>query len=71
MYVHFSVNLDDAIKNKCASCSEKQRLSSEKIVKFLYEKKHDLWTQLEDKYDPTKVYRQQYAEEAKRLNIKD
>ncbi|VVC29316.1 Insect odorant-binding protein A10/Ejaculatory bulb-specific protein 3 [Cinara cedri] len=62
-------NLLDAVQNKCASCSEKQKLGSEKIIKFLYEKKSDLWKQLEDKYDPTKIYRQQYVEEAKKLNI--
>ncbi|VVC38111.1 Insect odorant-binding protein A10/Ejaculatory bulb-specific protein 3 [Cinara cedri] len=63
-------NLLDAVQNKCANCSEKQKQGSEIIIKFLYEKKPDLWMQLEDKYDPKKIYRQQYVEEAKKLNIK-
>ncbi|VVC29322.1 Insect odorant-binding protein A10/Ejaculatory bulb-specific protein 3 [Cinara cedri] len=62
-------NLLDGIQNKCARCSEKQKQGSEKIIKFLYEKKPDLWKQLEDKYDPTKTYRLLYVEDAKKLNI--
>jgi len=61
--------LPDAIENKCVDCSEKQRIGSEKIIKFLFEKKNDLWKQLEAKYDPQGTYRQRYQEDAKRLNI--
>lgn len=61
--------LPDAIENKCAECSEKQKLGSEKVIKFLYEKKNDMWKQLEEKYDPQRTYRQRYEEDAKRLNI--
>lgn len=61
--------LPEAIENKCADCSEKQKAASEKIMKFLYEKKNDMWKQLEEKYDPKGTYRQRYEEDAKRLNI--
>jgi len=61
--------LPEAMKNKCADCSERQRKGSEKIIKFLSENKTDMWKQLETKYDPQGIYRQLYQEEAKRLNI--
>ncbi|XP_026816986.1 ejaculatory bulb-specific protein 3-like [Rhopalosiphum maidis] len=61
--------LPEAVENKCADCSEKQRLGSEKIIKFLFEKKNDMWKELEAKYDPKGTYKQRYAEEAKKLNI--
>jgi len=61
--------LPEAIENKCKDCSEKQKIGSEKIIKFLFEKKNDMWKQLEQKYDPQGVYRQRYSEDAKKLNI--
>jgi hypothetical protein len=61
--------LPEAVENKCADCSDKQRLGSEKIIKFLFEKKNDMWKELEAKYDPKGIYRQRYAEDAKKLNI--
>lgn len=61
--------LPEAIENKCTDCSEKQRQGSEKIIKFLYEKKNEMWKELEAKYDPQGTYRQRYAEDAKKLNI--
>lgn len=67
--MHFAGNIGDALQNKCAKCSEKQKDGSNKVVSFLYEKKPDLWKQLEAKYDPDMIYRQQYKEEAKKLNI--
>uniref|UniRef100_A0A2S2Q6S0 Ejaculatory bulb-specific protein 3 n=1 Tax=Sipha flava TaxID=143950 RepID=A0A2S2Q6S0_9HEMI len=62
--------IPDAIENKCADCSEKQKLASEKVIKYLYENKNDMWKELETKYDPQGTYKQRYAEDAKRLNIK-
>lgn len=44
-------------------------MGSAKIIKFLNEKKNDLWKQLLEKYDPQGIYRQRYIEEAKNLNI--
>ncbi|KAL4119310.1 hypothetical protein QTP88_012135 [Uroleucon formosanum] len=61
--------LPEAIENKCEDCSEKQKMGSEKIIKFLFEKKNDMWKQLEEKYDPKGLYRQRYSEDAKKLNI--
>lgn len=66
----FSEWLPEALENKCANCSEKQRVASLKIIKFLYENKKDLWKKLEDRFDPQGYYVQQYyEEEAKRLGI--
>ncbi|NP_001156287.1 ejaculatory bulb-specific protein 3-like precursor [Acyrthosiphon pisum] len=61
--------LPEAVENKCEDCSEKQKIGSEKIIKFLFEKKNDMWKQLEEKYDPKGLYRQRYSEDAKKLNI--
>nr|WMS58736.1 chemosensory protein gene 5 [Neotoxoptera formosana] len=61
--------LPEAIDNKCADCSEKQKIGSEKVIKFLFEKKNDMWKQLEQKYDPQGLYKQRYMEDAKKLNI--
>lgn len=44
-------------------------MGAEKIMKFLFEKKNDMWKQLEAKYDPQGIYKQRYQEDAKRLNI--
>lgn len=61
--------LPGAIENRCAECSEKQKQGSEKAIKFMFEKKNDMWKELEAKYDPQGSYRQRYQEDAKRLNI--
>lgn len=70
MVIYFLEWLPEAIYNKCANCSEEQKLGSEKIIKFLFEKKSDLWKQLEVKYDPKGIYRQRYQEDAKKLDAK-
>lgn len=61
--------MPEALENKCADCTEKQKQGSEKIIKFLYEKKNEMWKQLVEKYDPKGTYRQTYIDEAKKLNI--
>jgi len=58
--------LPDAIKTKCAACSEKQKQGADKMVKHLYHNKPELWKKLEEKYDPEHVYRNLYKDEAKK-----
>lgn len=69
MFVWLIGWLPEAIENKCEKCTEKQKLGSEKIIKFLYENKNDMWKTLLDKYDPQGIYRQRYMDEAKKFNI--
>lgn len=61
--------MPEALANKCADCTDNQKIGSEKIIKFLYEKKNEMWKPLLEKYDPQGTYRQSYIEEAKKLNI--
>lgn len=69
MFIYLIGWLPEAIDNKCEKCTEKQKVGSEKIIKFLYEKKNDMWKALLGKYDPQGIFRQRYTEEAKKFNI--
>ncbi|XP_049963356.1 allergen Tha p 1-like isoform X2 [Schistocerca serialis cubense] len=60
--------IPDALTNDCAKCNEKQKAGAEKVIRFLIKEKPDLWTPLENKYDPTGTYRQKYGEELKRVS---
>ncbi|XP_014253092.1 ejaculatory bulb-specific protein 3-like [Cimex lectularius] len=62
--------LPDALANGCAKCSEKQRKSSEKVIKHLIENKPEDFKVLEKLYDPEGEYRKKYEKEAKELGIK-
>lgn len=42
-------------------CSEKLKTGSDKLIKFLWEKKKDLWKELEVKYDSKNLYRIRYT----------
>lgn len=42
---------------------------TEKVIKFLYEKKNEYWKELQAKYDPEGTYKESYMEEAKKLDI--
>lgn len=57
--------LPDAIASECAKCTERQKSGSEKVIKFLYQNKSDLWKQLEAKYDPQGLVRQRYTAQGK------
>nr|AVM86430.1 chemosensory protein [Corythucha ciliata] len=52
--------LPDALKTKCAKCSEKQKSGAEKVLKFIYEKKRTDFDELEKIYDPKGTYRKEY-----------
>lgn len=56
-------NIPDALATECSKCSQKQKDASKKILKFLYEKKKDLFTELEAKYDPDGKYRKKYKKQ--------
>ncbi|RZF35332.1 hypothetical protein LSTR_LSTR003772 [Laodelphax striatellus] len=58
--------LPDALATACQKCSEKQREGTEKVMKFLIEKKPTEFAELEKKYDPQGSYRQKYKAEAEK-----
>nr|AIX97074.1 chemosensory protein 6 [Dastarcus helophoroides] len=55
-------NLPDALQTDCSKCSEKQKEVSKQIVKFLIEKKPNMWKELQEKYDPEQVYIKKFAQ---------
>ncbi|XP_075215739.1 ejaculatory bulb-specific protein 3-like [Lycorma delicatula] len=63
-------SLPDALATKCSKCSDKQKVGTEKVIKFLIEKKPEKYAQLEKKYDPQGKYKAAYKEEASKRGIK-
>ncbi|XP_053673527.1 uncharacterized protein LOC128723787 [Anopheles nili] len=55
-------NLPDALMSDCAKCSEKQRIGSDKVIKFIIANRPDDFTILEQLYDPTGEYRRKYLQ---------
>jgi len=53
----FTESLPDALASDCSKCSEKQRIGSDKVIKYLIANKPAMWTELEKKYDPNGDYR--------------
>lgn len=47
------------------SGSEKQKAGTEKVLRYLIEKKPQQWEELQKKYDPEGVYFSKYKDEAK------
>nr|AXB87335.1 chemosensory protein 1 [Tropidothorax elegans] len=62
--------IPDALKTKCAKCTEKQKAGAEKVMRYLIEKKPDDWKEIEKKFDPKGDYRKAYQEDAKKRGIK-
>lgn len=50
--------------------SEKQRNGTEKVIKYLIEKKPKQWDDLQKKFDPQGVYTKKYESEAQARGIK-
>uniref|UniRef100_A0A182SQ39 Uncharacterized protein n=1 Tax=Anopheles maculatus TaxID=74869 RepID=A0A182SQ39_9DIPT len=55
-------NLPDALMSDCAKCSEKQRVGSDKVIKFIVANRPDDFAILEQLYDPTGEYRRKYMQ---------
>ncbi|XP_046751118.1 ejaculatory bulb-specific protein 3-like [Diprion similis] len=62
--------LPDALKNECKDCSQNQRLGSEKVIRFLVNKRPDAWDKLATKYDPENEYKKKFQTEAEKAGIK-
>lgn len=54
--------LPDALENECAKCTSKQKSGSDKVIRFLVNKRPDLWKELATKYDPNNIYQQRYKD---------
>lgn len=52
--------MPDAIETDCSKCSAKQKEGSDFIMKYLIDNKPDMWTPLEQKYDPNGTYKAKY-----------
>nr|CAD7458454.1 unnamed protein product [Timema tahoe] len=53
--------LPDALKTDCEKCTEKQRTTSQKVMKHLMKTRPDDWAKLTKKYDPEGLYRSRYS----------
>ncbi|XP_022834052.1 ejaculatory bulb-specific protein 3-like isoform X1 [Spodoptera litura] len=52
--------LPDALEHECSKCTEKQKKSSDKVIRHLVNKRPDLWQELSGKYDPENIYQERY-----------
>lgn len=59
-----------ALKTDCAGCSEKQKFGAEKVITYIAKNKPDQWKKLEDKYDPTGIYRSKHGDLAAKKGVK-
>ena len=62
--------LPDALQTECNKCSEKQKENSDKVIRFIIEKKPEEWKELQQKYDPDNIYYNKYKDEANARGIK-
>ncbi|XP_044744716.1 ejaculatory bulb-specific protein 3-like [Coccinella septempunctata] len=49
-------HLDDALKTECMKCTEKQKSVGTKVINFMIENQPDLFSTLQEKYDPEGIY---------------
>ncbi|XP_013137230.1 PREDICTED: ejaculatory bulb-specific protein 3-like [Papilio polytes] len=54
--------MPDALENECSKCTQKQKEGSDKVIRFLINKRPELWKELATKYDPDNVYQQRYKD---------
>nr|AGZ04911.1 chemosensory protein 1 [Sogatella furcifera] len=62
--------LPDALETACSKCSDTQKAGTEKVFKFMIEKKPSEFADLEKKYDPNGKYRARYEADAEKFGIK-
>uniref|UniRef100_A0A1B6LW37 Uncharacterized protein n=1 Tax=Graphocephala atropunctata TaxID=36148 RepID=A0A1B6LW37_9HEMI len=54
--------LPEALKTDCAKCTLKQLQGAIKVVKFMVEKKPDLWGEILSKYDPDGILSKKFQQ---------
>jgi hypothetical protein len=52
--------LPDALQTGCEKCSEKQKSTSERVIKHLMNERGKDWERLLSKYDPKGEYKKRY-----------
>jgi hypothetical protein len=52
--------LPDALQTGCEKCSEKQKFTSERVIRHLIQERSKDWERLLSKYDPKGEYRKKY-----------
>ncbi|CAL7933583.1 unnamed protein product [Xylocopa violacea] len=62
-------SLPDALENDCNKCSEKQKEGSEKVIRFLINKRPQIWEKLSKKYDPNNEYKAKFEDVATKHGI--
>ncbi|KAJ2948456.1 hypothetical protein O0L34_g7704 [Tuta absoluta] len=63
--------LPDALENDCNKCTKKQKESSDKVIRFLVNKRPDLWKELSAKYDPEDKYQEKYKDRIQAAKTKN
>ncbi|CAH0550931.1 unnamed protein product [Brassicogethes aeneus] len=52
----------DAIETECSKCSKKQLEGSQFITQYIIENKPEIWSAIEEKYNPSGSYKRKYLE---------
>jgi hypothetical protein len=52
--------LPDALLTGCEKCTEKQKSTSERVIKHLMKERSKDWARLLNKYDPKGEYKKRY-----------
>ncbi|CAG9762017.1 unnamed protein product [Ceutorhynchus assimilis] len=55
--------LPDALESNCSKCNEKQKNTTEKVIRHLMNKRTKDWDRLTKKYDPQGAYKHRYQQE--------
>lgn len=55
--------LPDALASGCSKCNEKQKDTTEKVIRHLMDRRAKDWDRLSKKYDPQGVYKQRFEKE--------
>lgn len=61
--------LPDALKTNCTKCSENQRAGTDKVIRYLIEKRKAQWKVLQKLYDPDNIYINKYKNDAGQRGI--
>lgn len=56
-----SETIPDALQTGCEKCNEKQKTTSERVMKHLMKERTKDWERLLNKYDPKGEYKKKYA----------
>nr|QGH51246.1 putative chemosensory protein 3 [Conopomorpha sinensis]WGJ79146.1 chemosensory protein 7 [Conopomorpha sinensis] len=54
--------LPDALEHGCEKCTEKQKDKSDRVIRYLVNKRPQYWKELSKKYDPNNIYQERYKD---------